>query len=64
MGRDPVGDVDHPGVRRDRPDDGVHDADELVVVAVVGEERDGVVDGHAAMTVAPCRSRSPATPRR
>jgi hypothetical protein len=38
---DPVGDVDHRHVGRDPGDHGAADAGELVVVAVVAEERDG-----------------------
>jgi hypothetical protein len=41
--RDAVGDVDDRRVRGDGPDDRLADADELVVEAVVGEERDGRV---------------------
>ena len=37
-----MGEVDHRDVGRDRADHRVHDADELVAGAVVGEEGDGV----------------------
>ena len=40
MARDAVGDVDDPRVGRDPGHDAVADADEVVVVAVVGEEGD------------------------
>ena len=42
-GGDVVGDVDDGDVGRERADDRLHHADELVGGAVVGEERDGVV---------------------
>jgi hypothetical protein len=35
-----VGDVDHPSARTESRDDAVTDADELIGVAVVGEEGD------------------------
>ncbi len=41
--RDLMGEVDDADVRRDVADHGLHDADELVAVAVVGQERHGVV---------------------
>ena len=42
VGRDLVGDVDDGGVRSDRADDRLDDADELVDQAVVRQERDRV----------------------
>ena len=41
--RDPVAHVDHPDRRRDGSDHRMHDPDELVGMAVVGEKGDGVV---------------------
>ena len=54
VARDPVGEVDHPRLGRLARDHRVHDADELVGRAVVGEERDRA---HRAAEPTPGRGR-------